>query len=120
MKRVPLEIIEEYYYLINYFLKTKKSDITDLYINLSALSSKLTITEILDIYYNLDELIEKTLDIVKFGTNEEQKNILEVLLKEIATEYTLMQKLASREKESIREPRIEINTNENKKRTIKK
>ncbi|KAF0361820.1 hypothetical protein F8M41_014113 [Gigaspora margarita] len=39
---------------------------------------------VLDAYYDLDKIIEEPFDDAEFGSNEKQKNGLEVLLKEVA------------------------------------
>ncbi|CAG8821635.1 41549_t:CDS:2, partial [Gigaspora margarita] len=48
---------------------------------------RLTVTEVLDAYYDLDETVEEPFDDAVFSFNKGQENELEVLLKEVSTEY---------------------------------
>ncbi|RIB16271.1 hypothetical protein C2G38_2038717 [Gigaspora rosea] len=82
----------------NYSLKAQVKEAIHLNIGLPGL----TVTKVLDAYYNLDKTIEEPFNNAKFGSNEEQENELEVLLKEVATECNaLVQKLAPIEKKPI-------------------
>ncbi|CAG8770272.1 889_t:CDS:2, partial [Gigaspora margarita] len=81
---------------------------------------RLTVTEVLDAYYDLDETVEEPFDNAVFGFNEEQKNELEVLLKEVSTECdALVQKLTPKKKEPIKEPGGKINVRNNKDEGVK-
>ncbi|RIB12475.1 hypothetical protein C2G38_2257913 [Gigaspora rosea] len=61
---------------------------------------------VLDPYYDLDKAVKKPLKDARFGSNIEQNDKLEVLLKEVATECdTLIQELVPKEKKLIREPK---------------
>ncbi|KAF0457807.1 hypothetical protein F8M41_001149 [Gigaspora margarita] len=81
---------------------------------------RLTVTEVLDAYYDLDETVEEHFNDAVFGFNEEQENGLEVLLKEVSAECdALVQKLTPKKKESIQEPGGEINVRNNKDEGVK-
>ncbi|KAF0534276.1 hypothetical protein F8M41_010015 [Gigaspora margarita] len=76
----------------------------------------LTITEVLEAYYDFDETIKELFNDIKFNPNEKQENKLEVLLKKVATECNaLIKKLASGKKKPSRNPEINKNKKDNKK-----
>ncbi|CAG8518997.1 32773_t:CDS:2, partial [Gigaspora margarita] len=96
--------------------KTQEEEAAHLDVDLPGL----TVTEVLDAYYDLDETVEETYNDAEFDSNEVQKNKFEVLLKEVTTEYdALIQKLALEKKEPIQETRAKINTNKDRKKDNK-
>ncbi|RIB26667.1 hypothetical protein C2G38_2162799 [Gigaspora rosea] len=69
---------------------------------------------VLDAYYDLDEPVEELLEDAGFGSNIEQKDELEVLLKEVTTKCdALIQELVPGEKETAQEPEGEIDIRNN-------
>ncbi|KAF0533992.1 hypothetical protein F8M41_010300 [Gigaspora margarita] len=81
----------------DYLLKTQEEEAAHLDVDLLGL----TIIEVLDAYYDLDETIEKTYNDAKFDSNEVQKNKFEVLLKEKDNKETVDNIKALIEKEKL-------------------
>ncbi|KAF0449636.1 hypothetical protein F8M41_002454 [Gigaspora margarita] len=63
---------------------------------------------VLDAYYELDEIIEEPFDDAEFGSNEEQENGLEVLLKEVAAKCNTLIRNWLLEKKPNQEPREKL------------
>ncbi|CAG8813320.1 4743_t:CDS:1, partial [Gigaspora rosea] len=73
-----------------------------------------TVTEVFDVYYDLDEPVEEPLDNAGFGSSIEQEDELEVPLKKVVTECdALVRDFAPGEKEPVQEPEGEIDIRNN-------
>ncbi|KAF0559040.1 hypothetical protein F8M41_007014 [Gigaspora margarita] len=53
---------------------------------------RLTVTEVPDAYYDINETVGKPFNDIIFGFNKKQENELEVLLKEVFTECNILYK----------------------------